>query len=279
MAYFLILIGIILPRLDSAAPVGISGPAAPPWGADGHRIVCDIAYRNLKPDVRDAVDALLASDPEERFRNFQESCLWADEIRARHEAKYDSFATAHYVNIPRSVDGFDIERDCGHSFCVVEAILEQKAILSDSTRPTSERREALKFLGHFVADLHQPLHAGYGDDRGGNSVRVINGADESSLHSYWDSGFIARMGGDWQGIARDLRHDIRRVDWTMWSDLNPADWATESYSIVEDQVYVFPISPQVEDEYFFRNIQTVEEQLKKGGLRLAMILNEVLANG
>jgi len=227
--------------------------------------VCEIAYQNLTPAVRDAVDELLVGDPDEQYHDFRESSVWADEVRSRREARYDSFRTAHYVNIPRRSAGFDLDRDCADTFCIVEAILEQKAILEDPGASVSDRRDALKFIGHFVGDIHQPLHAGYSDDRGGNSVRVLIHGENWSLHSYWDSGFLARNETGWEKIARDLRFDIRAIDRTMWKSADPADWANESFRIVEDHVYLFPLALQVDDEYYFRNIHTVEEQLKKAG--------------
>lgn len=268
------------PIADSAvepqSPTSSSEPTPAPWGHDGHRIVCEIAYRNLTPETRDAVDELLAGDPEEQFRDFRESCVWADVVRSRREAKYDTFRTAHYVNIPRRSAGFDMDRDCAETFCIVEAILEQTAILEDRNASTSDRRDALKFVAHFVGDIHQPLHAGYAGDRGGNSVRVLVDGKDLSLHSYWDSAFLAKGDADWQEIARTLRFDIRAIDRTMWKSAHPAHWANESFRIVEDHVYSFPLSPQVEEEYYFRNIHTVEEQLKKAGIRLANLLNTAL---
>jgi len=206
-----------------------------------------------------------------------ENRVWADEIRSRREARYDRFKTAHYINIPRRSDGFDLDRDCADTFCLVDAFLEQKAILEDPSASQGDRRDALKFVGHFVADIHQPLHTGYRDDRGGSSVRVLINGENLSLHSYWDSGFLSRNDAEWQQIARNLKFDIRAIDRTVWMSADPSDWANESFRILEDYVYLFPLSPQVDDEYYFRNIHTVEEQLKKAGLRLANLLNEVLS--
>ena len=93
---------------------------------------------------------------------------------------------------------------------------------------------------------------------------------------FWLSGQKRReLAADGQ-MARNLRFDIRAIDRTLWISADPAVWANESFRIVEDHVYVFPLSPQVEDEYYFRNIHTVEEQLKKAGMRLANLLNDVL---
>jgi hypothetical protein len=273
-----LLLGLLAATLSApsaAANPNSPGPEPLPWGYDGHRIICDIAYRNLDEDVRNEVDDLLSGDPEEAFRDFREACTWADEIRSRREAAYDTFTTAHYVNIEPGSSGLDLSRDCGHTFCVVEAIVEQSLILADTTADRSKRRDALKFVGHFVGDIHQPLHV-HGRGKGGNDVRVLVNGENYSLHSFWDTGFLIRRGGEWQRVARGLGYGISPIDRAVWANLDPVVWADESFRIAEDRVYVFPLSAEVQDEYYFRNIQTVEEQLQRAGLRLALLLNDIL---
>ncbi len=271
LAYFFVVLTIIpLSTTD-----GLPSKKTIVWGQDGHRIVCDIAYRNLTTKARESVDELLASDPDERWRDFREACIWADDVRGS-VAAYDTFRTAHYVNLQRRSEGLDLARDCGRTFCVVEAIIEQRAILADDTASEDLRRDALKFLGHFVGDLHQPLHVGYAEDRGGNSVSVIANGASNSLHGYWDSGMIDRKGLEWEAYSRSLRFGINNVDRNQWASLDPVEWANESFQIVEGQVYVFPLDGGIPDEYYHRNIQTLESQLRKGGIRLAALLNEVL---
>lgn len=245
-----------------------------PWGFDGHRIVCSIAWRNMQPATQAAVQALLDQDSL-RFRQFEEACLWADEVR-RRDPRLDRFITAHYINLPRGEDGVDLDEHCAQSLCVVQAILEQKEVLRDASQPALARLEALKWIAHFVGDIHQPMHAGYGDDRGGNEIQVIFDGQLTNLHSVWDFGLIAKSAMEWQQYAGVLGRDISRVDRNQWGSLDPIGWANESYAITEDTVYEFPIGSPVKDEYYYRNIQTVERQLKKAGIRLANLLNEVL---
>lgn len=245
-----------------------------PWGYDGHRIVCSIAWRNMTPATQDAVQALLAADDSLRFRQFEEACLWADEVR-RADPRYERFTTAHYINLSRGEDGVNLDEHCAVSLCIVQAIEEQSSILADTTQSINVRLEALKWLGHFVGDVHQPMHVGYAGDRGGNQIEVILSGVPTNLHSVWDYGLIARTGLEWQRYARRLGGDISRVDRHLWSGMNAIDWANESYSISEDTVYEFPLGGDVKDEYYFRNIQTVERQLKKAGVRLANLLNQI----
>jgi hypothetical protein len=188
---------------------------------------------------------------------------------------YDRFITAHYVNLPRAADGVDPDEHCVVSLCIIEALDEQRAALADSMRSTRERLEALKWVAHFVGDIHQPMHVGYGDDRGGNRIDVLLEREHSNLHALWDYGLIAQTGLPWQRYAAVLGRDISRVDRHLWSGNNVISWANESYSITEDTVYEFPLMTDVEDEYYYRNIQTVERQLKKAGIRLANLLNGI----
>jgi len=244
-----------------------------PWGYDGHRIVCSIAWRNMTPATQIAVQELLNQDSL-RFQQFEEACLWADEVRGDNP-EYDRFTTAHYVNLPRRSDGVDPESHCALSLCIVQAISEQREILADSKRSTRERLDALKWVAHFVGDVHQPMHVGYGDDRGGNRIAIILAGQPTNLHSLWDYGLIAHSGLEWNVYARRLGYDISPVDRRQWASPNPIEWADESYSITEDTVYEFPLGSEVKDEYYYRNIQTVERQLKKAGIRLANLLNGV----
>ena len=244
-----------------------------PWGYDGHRIVCSIAWRNMTPATRTAVQELLDADSL-RFRQFEEACLWADDVR-RVKPEYDRFITAHHVNLSRRSTGVDLDAHCVLSLCVVQAITEQSSVLADSDRPVRERLDALKWVTHFVGDIHQPMHVGYGDDRGGNRIEIILSGQPTNLHSLWDYGLIAQTGLEWKVYARRLGYDISPVDRRQWASPNPIEWADESYSITEDTVYEFPLGSEVKDEYYYRNIQTVERQLKKAGVRLANLLNGI----
>jgi len=246
-----------------------------PWSADGHRIVCSIAWRNLTTETQVAVQELLATDDSLRFRQFEEACLWADQVRGR-DPMYDRFTTAHYMNLSRGDDGVKLDEHCAASLCLVQAIDEQLAILADSTQSKRIRLEALKWVSHFVGDIHQPLHVGYGDDRGGNSIEIILSGEPTTLHGLWDYALIAKAGLPWERYARRLGRDISRVDRRLWTGQTVIQWANESFSISEDTVYEFPIGSSVPDEYYYRNIQTVERQLKKAGLRLAEVLNTAL---
>ena len=153
------------------------GSHADAWGEEGHQIVGAIAMTRLTPQTRAAIIELLGND------DLAKAGLWADQIRG--DSKYDWAKPLHYVNAPRNENIIVLERDCAKGECVIGAITRFLAVASDSTKPIEERREALKFAIHFIGDLHQPLHAGYADDMGGNRIQVI---------AFGDSEHTARRG-------------------------------------------------------------------------------------
>ena len=126
-------------------------------GAEGHRLIAALADQQLSVQARSEIAWLLAIEPGATLASIS---TWADDTRT------PSTAAWHYVNMPRDAEcHFDAARDCPGGVCVVGAIERQVAVLK-SAAPDAVRLKALKYIVHFVADVHQPLHAGYADDRG-----------------------------------------------------------------------------------------------------------------
>jgi hypothetical protein len=116
------------------------------WGDTGHRIICEIAFQELNDPARERVKAMIRQDPE--FDTFAESCSWPDRPRRR--------AVEHYVNLPRDAEGFAKDPCPVADKCVVSAIEKDLAVLSSPGAREQEKLEALKYLGHWVGDVHQP---------------------------------------------------------------------------------------------------------------------------
>lgn len=267
----LILAVLFLVPLSGSEPVYES--ANERWGWDGHKIICAIAWWEMNDSTRDEVRGLIARDPE--FDRFMESCLWADQVRGRDE-RYDRFTTAHYVNLPRGASAFDPERDCGMTYCIVEAIGDMRQQLREALSGSDQALQALKFLSHFVGDVHQPLHAGYGDDRGGNSTKVTAWGEEGNLHGLWDYGLVERHGREWLDYASHLYFAIEDEQRTDWRSLDPTVWVEESFEVVVASVYDLPEPAIVDDSYYERHIGIVETRLQQAGVRLARVLEEAL---
>jgi S1/P1 Nuclease len=196
-----------------AATLLLYSPSALAWGGLGHEAVCELAVRELDDTARQRVIALIQQDDE--FTTFRASCNWADKPRPR--------AHEHFVNLPRDATGLDGDVCPMAEECAVSAIEDDFAVLASSDATDDEKLAALKFLGHWVGDIHQPLHAASQDDRGGNHIRT-QGSSCESLHTLWDRCIVEeRIGMHPLTIVRELRAGItdeQRADWmaaTRWT--------------------------------------------------------------
>ena len=156
------------------------------WGATGHSVVCEIAYAELGRDARRAVDRLIDTDP--LYETFAESCNWADGPPRQREID-------HYMNFPRSTRAVTMGRCAMADSCLFTAIDEDVSVLASSLSSERQKLEALKLLGHWVGDIHQPMHTTFADDRGANSIEVVveehGEPADTNLHAVWDTWIIA----------------------------------------------------------------------------------------
>lgn len=247
---------------------------APLWSGDGHQLVCEVAWRHLSPAARTMVLQLRADET----GTFAESCTWADEVRPDRPETYNY----HFVSIPGGAAGVDLRRDCGDPAkrCAIWAIKHYAIVLTDRAATPTQRQEALKFLGHFVGDLHQPLHAGRPHDRGGNDVKVSFFGNAGSaeramnLHSVWDSQILRRANIGWPESADELVSGITTQQVSQWATADVIGWANESYRIDEDFVYGVPPGGNIDHAYYNRALAIARVRLQQGGIRLAHLLNE-----
>ena len=240
------------------------------WGAEGHEVAAGIALRELTPAARSQVARLLGSD----VMMVQES-NWADEIK---DQRRDT-ARWHFVDIPLQARGFVPQRDCAGADCVVAQIEADLAILRNKHLDDRSRAEALLFLIHFVADVHQPLHAEDNDDKGGNEVHVQIGRERANLHRVWDVDVVEVMGFDPGAVAAGIARSITPQQRQTWAKGTPADWANEAHAIARDQIYP-PLAGasyiRLPRDYAWREAPIARLQLAKAGVRLAWLLNTVL---
>ena len=251
----------------------VAGPAQA-WGPLGHRLVARLAEPQLTPSARAEAQRLLAT---ERLHSLADVANWADELRERDPALGRRSAKWHYVNIGEHDCRYAAARDCPDGDCVVEAIGTQAAILADRTRPDTERLQALKFLVHFVGDVHQPLHAGYARDRGGNTFQVNYRGKGSNLHSLWDGTLLNSRGLGETGYLWRLRaaKPAGPAPAGPYTPNAPAAWAEQSCAIVRGPGF-YPPSARIGEDYIARHRPTAERQLQLAGARLAVLLNASL---
>ena len=243
------------------------------WGEDGHYIIAAIAQENLRPEAARAVDELLRDDPDDK--SLVAASTWPDRIRSRKE--YAWTKPLHYVNVAEGEQAYDPARDCQDGACVVGATERFVQVLRDPGATRDEKRAALKFVVHFVGDVHQPLHVSRAKDRGGNDIKVEFFHDRTNLHRVWDSQLLRRAKKPWKEYAEALGKTITPADRARWTNGTPADWATESYQLAMSNAYAVPADGQLGQEYLERNLPVVEERLKVAGIRLAAVLNGAFA--
>lgn len=243
-------------------------PGALGWGRDGHRIVAEIASRHLTAKAREELNNLLKDE------RLPDVSTWADDVR--NEAAYRWSAPLHYVNIPKDAEGYDATRDCPKGECVVEAVRKYRDVLADGKAAAADRVEALKFLVHFVGDLHQPLHAGYAADRGGNDITVEFLGESMNLHALWDTGLLGRTGKMWTHYAEELHQRITDENRKAWSSTDPGVWATESFRLAVSHAYALPEDRRIGEAYYVRNRPVIEDRLSAAGVRLALMINAAL---
>lgn len=251
--------------------------ALPFWSLEGHDIVCEIAFQRLTTQARDLVFAVRAQDPDPT-PTFYRSCGWPDASRYEdHKSTYEY----HFMNVVvPDAEHVVMQRDCANYDCVQVAIVRYARYLSmdpgDSESMQIRRANALKFVGHFVGDLHQPVHVGYAHDRGGNDVFVEFFADgPQRLHAVWDFYIPQRMGlyDDPIVTAHRLNDEITDDEAAAWSNFDVVAWSRESYEVVKTLVYDFPESGRIDDAYFDRALPIVERRFKQAGVRLAYLIN------
>lgn len=237
------------------------------WGGDGHRITGWIAEQHLTPEAKEAIAELLGDE------SLADSTVWADTIKGqRPETR-----PWHYMNPPEGIEVVTLDH-CPKRGCVLSKTIEYAEVLKDPESTHAAKLEALRFVTHFVGDIHTPLHMGRKIDKGGNDTRVEFQGSFVNLHTLWDSTILRSTRVKWQSYAEQLNAGITEEDVEVWSVVDPGAWATESYHLAHGVAYPIPDSMVIEDdpEYRGRALQTIDQQLQRGGVRLAAMLNIIL---
>jgi hypothetical protein len=154
------------------------------WWDLGHRLVARLAEPLLTAEARAAARDLLGG------QSLADASVWADNIR-HYRRDTDKL---HFVNIPLAATSYDSARDCPRGECIIAAIERDRRILADTAASADERAEALRFLIHFIGDLHQPLHVADDADRGGNQRPVVFLGRPTDLHKVWDGELVEAFG-------------------------------------------------------------------------------------
>lgn len=233
-------------------------------------MVAAIAERHLTAKARERVRQILGPGG-----SLAAVSTWADEIRpSRSET-----APWHYIDIPLDASAIDPARDCPDGDCVTGAITRFVAVLRDTTSTPDAKSEALKFVVHFVADLHQPLHCADNHDRGGNDVHVTFFGENANLHSVWDTLLIERIDPETDSYAKRLDTALTDSDISKFAQGTVKVWALEGHAMAQKVAYgALPRGENLDlgADYLQAAAPSVDLQLQKAGIRLASILNHAL---
>jgi len=234
------------------------------WGQNGHRVVGQLAEWHINSKTKKNIERILGHESLPMVAN------WMDEIKS--DKNYDHTATWHWVTIP---DGQDYEKtiqeETGDAYEMLLVIINE---LKSGKLSEKQEREYLKMLVHIVGDLHQPLHVGRGDDRGGNNVKVTYFNQETNLHSVWDTKMIEGQNLSFTEIAKHLNRRADKNTVKKYQNATPVDWLKEAMTL-RPMVYDIPENNKLSYEYNYKYYDLVEERLLAGGLRLAGILNDI----
>jgi len=276
------------------------------WGDTGHQVVALIARAHLTNPVRQKVDGMLAADRDPLTsgrpltpHDMISAALWADRYRdnERSQPKPNSYTQTrdwHFVDI--EIRQPNQQQACPQpgippgvaasggppNACVVDKIRQFNTELAAPGTDPQERIIALKFLLHFVGDVHQPLHSADDHDQGGNSKRVsARGFPAGNLHHFWDTEFVEQLGDNPEDIANELLRSITDAQRQAWSQGGPADWAQEAFLLARSDAYGRLPSPKngtyrLSGRYIDTAISDVTIQLSRAGVRLAAVLNAAL---
>lgn len=269
----------------------LASPAAMAWSALGHKLVGALAERHLSPAAEAQVRLLLAGEPDPTLAGVAD---WADRLRDLDPARFKATSQWHYINTPPGAAcAYVPERDCPDGQCVIAAIDAQRKILADRSQSLEARRDALKFVVHFIGDVHQPMHANNRDDRGGNSYQIslrteqqpeayarksyVDGVMGTNLHSIWDYYILGS-----EGLS--LKQYADRLDAMPWPPMTeagpntgPEAWAGESCRLVETR-QLYPDGHKMDRSYLDAQRPLAEQRIRQAAWRLAEALEADLGH-
>jgi hypothetical protein len=240
------------------------------WGVIGHRTIAEIAQQHLSKRTRKELQKLIGKEPLAWWSN------WPDFIKS--DSTWNHASPWHYVDLPGHMEKQkfieELKKLPGKNLYM--QIQSMMADLKNSSLPAEQRRVALYFLIHMVGDLHQPLHVGRDEDAGGNKIVVYWFDKKTNLHTLWDSMLIEFQQYSYSEYARLL--DIREpAEVKSWQSSTLEDWFYESH-VISDSIYeASPNEAKLGYKYNFQFQKILDEQLLKGGVRLAALLNQAFA--
>lgn len=235
------------------------------WGQTGHRTTAAIADQYLSKKAKRNIAKLLGHE------SLAVVSTYADEIKS--DSKYRYLSPQHYVNIP-----FDKTYDThphSEKGDIITAIDHCIEVIQSDTATQEEKAFQLKLLVHFIGDLHQPLHTGLEEDKGGNDFQVTWFRKGTNLHSVWDSKMIESYGMSYTELAMNAP-SLSKKEFKSLSQGTHRDWLADSRVVIKNIYQNVEVGDKLGYRYMYDNTALMKDQLLKGGARLAALLNELL---
>lgn len=256
----------------------ITSKAALAWGPEGHQTTGFIAQSLLTPEAQVRLKEFLPDN------NLSLTATWLDDNRLELNITRPGSSQWHFYNLP-VCDNKPRKELCLKGNCAIYRINEYIQVLKDPNSSKEDKIFAVRVLVHVVGDIHQPLHAGDNNDRGGNQVKVGN---HTNLHSEWDHAFVRKLakGRKPEKLAEDLKVKYS-PDFQVWQMGDPLQWANESNDAARRVAYgklpgftcegSYLFVDNLPNSYVAESLGVIEKRIAMAGARIAFVLNNALA--
>ncbi|SHJ08602.1 S1/P1 Nuclease [Mesonia phycicola] len=236
------------------------------WGKNGHRTTAKIAEGYLKKKTIRKIEKLLDGESLALISNF------GDDIKS--DPAYKKFSRWHYVNIPSNKTYEEVKDELGEN--LIWAIEECVSKLKEDKTSREDKQFYLKMLVHLIGDLHQPLHVGRAEDKGGNAIEVKWFNKKSNLHRVWDSEMIESFDMSYSDLAIN-QEELSKKEIKAIKQGSVVDWARDSQILAQKVYQSVEENNSLYYSYMYTWFSQVRTQLQKGGIRLATVLNDIFA--
>ncbi len=244
--------------------LNFSSFATEDWGRTGHRTTGEIAEKLLSKKAKRAIDKLLDGE------SLAMVSTYGDEIKS--DDLYRSFGPWHYVNFP-----FDKTYEThpkSEKGDLIEGIRACISVLKNENANREERAFHLRMLVHFIGDLHQPLHVGKAADRGGNQFQVLWFDEGTNLHTVWDTKMIESYNMSYSELAANTTQ-LSKAQLQIIEQGDVLDWMNESRELCTKIYADTRTGENLGYQYMYKYLNVARFQMQKGGIRLAVLLNDL----
>ena len=234
------------------------------WSKTGHRVTGEVASAHLSRKAKKAITRLLDGQSLAKVSTF------GDDIKS--DRSYSKYSAWHYVNFePSEKYGDTKPSEYGDIVMGIEKCI---SVLKDKNSSKEDKAFFLKMLVHFMGDLHQPMHVGKAEDKGGNDIQLQWFGQGTNLHRVWDSNMIDDYGMSFSELAYSLPELTKQEEKEIQAG-TLLEWVEETHQLGNKVYDSVTVGEKLGYRYSYDHWSTVEEQLQKGGLRLAKVLNDI----